>query len=365
MTIKGLSAFVKAKFPYARRRVPIEFFKGRRVALDALLFSYAYLSTARGKEAKKLLHARKMEIDQKLVLNQWLGRWTDTITAVKDAGLIPVLVFDGPNVPPEKAATRAKRNKGKEDVRAEIAELQKELETEDLEAKMDVRERLVKLIARDTYVPPDFINALRKELDLAGVVTLTADGEGDALCASLVASGQCYASYTQDSDAGAYLTDRVIIDIDRPSFTSEGQRIQLCTVIYYQQVLKQLQLSASQFQDLCIMCGTDYNDNIPGYGPAKSYGLLREYGSLENMPVAKYDPTPLNYVRIREIFTTPATILKGDLATPPVPQPAELAAFLAANNLLKQGGRLVTLLGGTSRPPPVYVPNNYEDAELL
>jgi len=365
MTIKGLSDFVKKRFPYARRRVPVEFFRRKRVCIDGHLLSYAFMSTAIGKEAKKLLHARKVQVDTKLVTDSWLGRWLQEITKLKEAGLIPVVVFDGPSVPPEKTATRAKRQAGKENVREEAEKLRAVIAAEDLEVDIAARERLVKLLARDIYVSQEQIHTLRKILLLAGVSVLQATGEGEALCASLVKDGDCYATYTQDSDMGAYLSPRVIISIDQATYTCDGQRVQMCEVIYYQQVMKQLALSERQFVDFCIMCGSDYNDNVPGAGPVKSYNLLQEFGTLDEVPSERYAKESLNYTRIREIFASSAVPADGDPKTSPTPQPAELSQLLAATGLLKSGGRLLSMLGANEPKPLTTVAQCYDEAELL
>ena len=365
MTINGLTAFIAKKFPSARRRVPIEFFQHRRICIDGHLLSYAFMSTAIGKEAKKLLHSRTMEVNTKHVTHSWLERWLREIAQLKEAKLIPVVVFDGPDVPVEKVDTRAKRREAKEKVRDEVKILRAQIATEDLETDMIARERLVKLLARDIFVSNEQIATLRRILLLAGVSVLQASGEGEALCASLVKDGDCYATYTEDSDMGAYLSPRVIVSIDNPSYTPEGQRVQLCDVIYYKQVMTKLQLSERQFVDFCIMCGSDYNDNIPNWGPAKTYKLLQEYGTLDEVPVEKYNKEALNYARVREIFSAHATPTDGDPKTSPLPQPAELSQLLAVTNLLKAGGRLLSLLGATEPKKLATVAQCYDEAELL
>jgi flap endonuclease-1 len=342
MTIKGLSAHIKKMAPNARRRVPVEFFTNRKIAIDGHLLSYAYMSTALGSEAKKLLHAKKMTIDQESLMERWLGRWLSTITMMKEAKMKPVVVFDGPNVPIEKVETRAKRRKNKEDVREEIKLMEERIRQEDLETDTEARERMVKLIARNIIVTEQHFSRLRNLLETAGVSVLQAEGEGEALCATLVKEKKCYAIFTQDSDAGPYLAPVVISDIENPTYDSMGARYQFCEVIYYQQVMTRLELTANAFIDFCIMCGSDYNDNIPNWGPAKCYKLIKEYKAIENIPVAKYDPTPLNYVRIREIFAGKYKIATGELQEQIVDIGA-LTRLLAGYGLLRNANRLLAL----------------------
>ena len=349
MTIKGLAEFLSKNTIGAKRTVPVEAFAGRRVAIDAYLFSYAFMSTAIGGVAKAQMYASVIKIDRNLVRQKWLGRWVNTIIQLLQTGFIPVVVFDGPNVPPEKEATRTRRRKDKEYHRAVAAELQATLTQEELVVDLAARERLVKLLARDIYIQPDEFAELKGLLSGAGITIIEASGEGEALCATLVKNGSCYAAYTQDSDMGAYLTPRVITDISPAKYVG-AERSQTCTVVYYNAVLKELELSPTQFVDFCIMCGTDYNDNVPKIGPAKAYQLIRTYGSLDNIPTNIYDSSILNYQRGRQIFGEVA------VAAATKSQPADanvLLPLLQRNGLIRSGSKLVTLTCGLVSGIPV------------
>jgi 5'-3' exonuclease len=50
------------------------------------------------------------------------------------------------------------------------------------------------------------------------------------------------------------------------------------------------------------MSGCDFNTNMHGYGVAKSFALLKKYGSIDLLPT-NLDITCLNHVRCREIFS--------------------------------------------------------------
>ena len=364
MTIEGLSGFLSKKVPFVRNRVGIELFAHQRVAIDGQLFSYAYMSTAINREAKKLLDSHKLDVDPKAVTRNWLARWVDTIASLREAHLDPVIVFDGADIPPEKAATRALRKEVKDKVKKEIEALREQLASEDLELNRGARERLVKLLPKNLFVTESqHISLLEDCLRLADVIVLTATGEGEALCAELVESGACYAGYTEDSDMAAYHCRRVILGIDKPTYTADGTRVQLCDVIYYPQVERVLKLTSAQMLDLCVMCGTDYNHNVKGIGPAKAYALLLKYGSLDHIPVSVYDAPSLNYHRVREIFHIPARIAEGQLKRSK-PDVAGLTAFLAGRSLLASSGRLLAPLGGNKARQEVR-PIDYDDAEML
>ena len=54
-----------------------------------------------------------------------------------------------------------------------------------------------------------------------------------------------------------------------------------------------------QKNNLCILCGTDYNKNIYKVGPKKAYDLLKKHESIDNFTI---DTSILNHIRVRELF---------------------------------------------------------------
>jgi 5'-3' exonuclease len=75
-----------------------------------------------------------------------------------------------------------------------------------------------------------------------------------------------------------------------------------CKIVECQKVLEALQLSPSYFLDFVIMCGCDFNENIPLIGCVKSLKLIQQYKSIENIQQS-IGKAPTNYERCRQIFT--------------------------------------------------------------
>jgi len=121
-------------------------------------------------------------------------------------------------------------------------------------------------------------------LDLMGIPYMIAPGEADALCAWLTqrndANGKRYAKgiCSDDSDmlplGGAYLFK------DMLKFLGRGKQI---TVFSLNKTLVKMNLTMDQFQDLCVMLGCDYCDNIRGIGPKTAYKMIVQHGTLENV----------------------------------------------------------------------------------
>ena len=64
-------------------------------------------------------------------------------------------------------------------------------------------------------------------------------------------------------------------------------------------MLQVLGLTASEFLDFCIMCGTDYNKNVFRVGVEKAYKYITTYHNIEHVPL---DTTILNHEKVRSMF---------------------------------------------------------------
>jgi 5'-3' exonuclease len=97
-------------------------------------------------------------------------------------------------------------------------------------------------------------------------------------------------------------------------------------------VLNALELKSKEFLDFCIMCGTDYNKNIPKVGPETSFKLIKKHHSIEDVEKDGFDVSNLKFVRVRQLFT------QYERFTESIPycKPADfnaLAEFMFVNNI--------------------------------
>lgn len=208
---------------------------------------------------------------------------------------VPILVFDGQS-PKEKAATVAKRVGKYQKKREELAELRAQLDrmyAENVLPDDNLIARFSKLMI-DTKMPnPDMYKEIKLALTHLGIPVMTAIGEGDALCASLVIDGHCVAAMGSDRDILVYGCP---ILIGTFFISKDGM---LDKVYYLQGILNDLDLSFDEFVSLCIMCGCDYNTNIPRIGSERAYKHIqdgRHPTELDNSEV-------LNFDKCRSIFT--------------------------------------------------------------
>jgi 5'-3' exonuclease len=76
---------------------------------------------------------------------------------------------------------------------------------------------------------------------------------------------------TEDSDTLAYLCPNVLLNW-------KNDREEVVSIL---PVLSALELSASEFQDFCVLLGNDFNSRIKGVGPIKAMELIKKYRSLQ------------------------------------------------------------------------------------
>lgn len=242
----------------------------------------------------------------------------DMIVILRSKHIHPVFVFDG-KAPIEKAKERERRAQKKADQYARIERLEADYEEYKISkivslALKEINEKKIKPsrlfpnstrfsdIAVENYikklrshmlkVTEEDFNILKKILYFFKIPTIFATGEGEVLCAQLAKQGLVDAVLTKDTDVLACSTPVMLNGFGTHTFVE----------IRIDDILDKLNLTEKSWIDLCIMCGTDFNDNIPRIGPMKAYSLILKYKNIENIPL---DITILHHERTRELFTHP------------------------------------------------------------
>jgi 5'-3' exonuclease len=74
-----------------------------------------------------------------------------------------------------------------------------------------------------------------------------------------------------------------------------------CIAINLPEILSKLEMTYEMFLDMCIMFGTDYNENVSGVGPVSAFNFISDYGSIEKVEEIT-GKSPEGYRRTREMF---------------------------------------------------------------
>lgn len=294
MGIKNLNKLLMDVCPGVFRDEDMDIFSFQKIAVDASLYLYKY----------------KITFGDKIV-----DAYIDLIIRLREKKIHPVFVFDGTS-PPEKAAEKQKRDDNRVKQEGRILALEQDMkkysdDEEPTQLLLDTYQKIKnpqaivdvefdydemvayvdKLKSRIFKINSEDYELLKKTLDAFNIPWLIAPGEAEILCAQLCKQGLVRAVLSSDTDVLAAHCPIMIKEISK-----EKKFVCVCL----EDVLSILKLTAAEFTDLCIMCGTDFNKNIPKIGPKNAYKLILKHRRIEDIPI---DTTILNTNRVRELFS--------------------------------------------------------------
>lgn len=298
MGIKGIKEFLKKHVENLEVKEPINSFSGQRIVIDASFFVCKY-------------KAVQKDTFEEAFMNLFVALIENDIKAV--------FVFDGKS-PEEKNNEKQKRAIKKKAQYERIEKLESDLMkykknkeiSQDLwninnkkvcPSKLVPNEKYFSFFQVEAYVKQlrsqivevseiDF-QIVRELLTLFGIPFIVAKGEAEILCSKLVKNNFADAVLSQDSDVLACCSHTMLSDIN----LSNGE----FTIIKLQNILDTLQLDENSWVDLCIMCGTDFNENMPSIGPVRSFNYIKKYKTLEK--ISEHVNTDiLSFEKTRSIF---------------------------------------------------------------
>jgi len=239
-----------------------------------------------------------------------------------------IFVFDGE--PPalklrEIERRRAIRNKAEK----ELAEALRRQDLRTAFSKAVMTGRLTK----------EMINDAKQLLHLLGIPYVQAPGEAEAQAAYLAAQGHVWATNSQDYDSLLFGTPRLVRYVTiqgREYLPSKGvaRRVEP-ELIETEDLLANRGISREQLIDVAILVGTDFNEGVRGIGPKTSLKLVREYGSIENLPEIIKSKVSTNYEEIRRIFLNPPVTTSFSTTLHPIRE-RELYDFLCRQRVFSR-----------------------------
>ncbi|XP_043112047.1 probable flap endonuclease 1 homolog [Puntigrus tetrazona] len=137
-------------------------------------------------------------------------------------------------------------------------------------------------------------------LQLMGVPCIKAPGEAEALCAHLVKRGTVNAVASEDMDTLAFGGTVLLRQLN-------AKKDSEVTEYSLPKLLEALQLTYTEFVDLCILLGCDYCKKIGGLGPSRALKLIKQHRTIEGVMEhvnRKTHPIPTNwqYKDARKLF---------------------------------------------------------------
>lgn len=215
------------------------------------------------------------------------------VRRIIDSGIIPVFVLEGKS-PDMKGTTVQRRSDTRSD---------QETKANNLRDSMDLEEYRKRLLYSypPSYKHVDIVLDILKD---KGVTVIRSRYEAEGVCAYLVnthsvldANGKecvfphrCDTALCDDYDILGLYGCRTVIrnlrstDKSHGYFEAEGYTIDdiLCTIGFLQQPYSDAdrEIACKRFQLMCILCGSDYSDNIRGLGPSKICTMMKKHNII-------------------------------------------------------------------------------------
>jgi flap endonuclease-1 len=282
--------------------------------------------------------------------DRWLSSFINLIACLRKNEVHCVFIFDG-QAPKEKDLERENRHAAKEKLEEKVFDLKSSMEifhqtgemneilttfyekhNEDIPSfiggskKINVKwleNKINQKINQVIDISPEDLENVKKLFKILKVPYVMAPCEAEKMCSKLCRDGTVDAVLSEDTDVMAYGCPIFLSKID----TNE----ETCIRINYDRLIKNLELKQEEFLDLCIMCGTDYNKNIPKVGSATAYKKIIEFKSIPN--IKNLDVSILNHERVRFLFNNFDEITPVKIPFCEKPDFTELENFMKENNI--------------------------------
>ena len=258
--------------------VPFSELAGDVLAIDAHNWLYRYLTTTvRWTDSDAYTRADGTEVPNLIGIVRGLPKFFEH-------DLSPIFVFDGV-VTELKEDEIASRREAKEVAAAAAQEAREAGEYIEAARYESRTQRLTPVIQETT----------RDLFDILDVPYLEAPAEGEAQAAHMAKRGDVDAVGTEDYDAllfGAPVTIRELTSSGDP------ERMEL------QATLDKHDITREQLVDIGILCGTDFNPGLHGYGPKTALKAIREHGDIYGVMEAN-DRTVEFADEVRSLFLEP------------------------------------------------------------
>lgn len=252
-----------------KKQIEIRDLTGRKIAVDAFLWLYQFLSIIRQRDGTPLKDSK--------------GRITSHLSGLfyRSAKLLEnniklVWVFDGER-PEFKYDTIKQRNKIKEEAERKWKEA---LKTGDMVAARKAAQMTSKLTS-------EIIEQSKELLGYMGIPVVQAPSEGEAQCSYLCEKGMVYVVASQDNDSLLFNSPRLVRNLNivgKRKLPRQGVYIDVNPeIIELKNVLKELEITREQLIILGILVGTDFNPGIRGYGPKRALELVKKERTLDKV----------------------------------------------------------------------------------
>lgn len=258
MGIKNLNKYLRMNCKDSIICINLNELSGKKIVVDISIYLYKY------------------EAEDSLIENMYL-----LLSIFKKYNIIPIFVFDGKS-PNEKKQLIQKRLDIKMEAETEYNIMKQKLLYLEDDKKQDVMEMMNKLKKKMVFINKEKIEKVKDLIRFYGASYYDAPNEADELCALLVIQKKAWACLSEDMDMFVYGCPRVLRYFSLLNHT---------VVLYlYKGILQELNIPSSNFKEICIISGTDYNINTNNdYNIFNLFKYFESYRKNINQSLSFYD----------------------------------------------------------------------------
>ena len=258
MGVRMLNKYLREYASDAIKEITLNDLRNKKIAIDISIFLYQFKGT------------------DALLVNIY-----QMIMMFREYHIVPIFVFDG-TPPEEKIEILNKRDETKRIAQKKCEALEFQLQTGELldeTEKRDLENQLKETQKKCIRITNANIRDVKALINILGVSFVEATGEADELCVYLVKKKHAWACMTEDMDMFVYGCQRVIRCFD----LEKGTALLYTTV----NILKNLKMSQSEFREVCLLAGTDYNKTR--FNIFSTMGLFYKYLRRKRGTISFYD----------------------------------------------------------------------------
>jgi len=249
MGVKLLSKFLKNECYEDTKKIHLSCLYGKKICIDTSIYLYRF-------------KGQGMLIENFYVMCSLFRKYNIT----------PIFIFDG-KPPIEKHKELKNRKKERELAKQKYEDLMSKL-GENISQKQ--KYELDKLKRSMVKITREDVNLIKSMFDAYGISHITAIGEADVLCASLVIKKKVYAVLTEDMDLFAYGSPIIL------RYFSLSQHS--CILYNLNIILDRLNINKEDFQIMCVLSGNDYYESKKNiYYYLKIYNKYKKTNSKKKL----------------------------------------------------------------------------------
>ena len=254
MGIRSLNTLIKKYAPESVTEKSIKQYSGKKIAIDCSILIYKYV------------HMSKVQ-------NSHIIGFASRINYYLKNNVLPIFVFDG--TPPDaKKNVLQKRQNNRKKIEDKILDLKNSITDKTTQSEADsIKLEVQRLSNQIVYVTKYHIDECKNFLKYTGIPYIQADGEAEKTCVYLKKINVVDYVVSDDTDTLTFGCECVL----KTNIKDSIQELSLS------KILKDFEMTYTEFVDFSILCGCDYCPYIPSVGPQTAYSLIKKHKTLESV----------------------------------------------------------------------------------